>query len=157
MKRPAMKRPAACKAQTKAKAKASPKSTFPCWQATHQRNFQKKGLAWPVEGHAEPRNKFTEKLTQRCLESLIFDEKMMPRGMFGRRFLMLGQSLGRGCGRSEIMPCLIPKGQLWERTRQGPVYGMEQLEAQGMDAAMAPAAREFPNHVLVDIAGNRAV
>ena len=53
------------------------------------------------------------------------------------------------------MPCLIPNGHLWERCRQGPVWGMEMLETQGMDLTMAPAARKFRNPLLVNMAGDR--
>ena len=77
----------------------------------------------------------------------------MNREQFARRFLMLGQTLERQTQRSDEMQCLVPKAVLWERSRQGPVFGIEQLFIQGMDQSLVPAAKEFSNNALTDMAG----
>ena len=122
---------------------------------THAAAFRAAGLKWPPPHGPRPRNSFTDKLCRRSTEVLIFDEATCPRSSFSRRFVQLGQSLGRQSCRNERMPCLIPNGHLWERCRQGPVWGMEMLETQGMDMSMAPAARKFRNALLVNMAGDR--
>jgi site-specific DNA-cytosine methylase len=123
--------------------------------SAHAAAFGAASLKWPPPHGTQPSNSFTDKLCRRSNEILIFDEATCPRSSFSRRFVQLGQSLGRQSCRNERMPCLIPNGHLWERCRQGPVWGMEMLETQGMDLTMALAARNFRNSLLVDMAGDR--
>jgi site-specific DNA-cytosine methylase len=137
------------------KRKAAAKGSLKKFYSAHAAVFRAAGLTWPPLHGPQPSNSFTDKLCRRSNEILIFDEATCPSSSFSRRFVQLGQSLGRQSCRNERMPCLIPNGHLWERCRQAPVWGMEMLETQGMDLMMAPAARNFRNSLLVDMAGDR--
>ena len=125
----------------------------PKWHKLHKAAFARQNLHWPA-GQPRPYNEFVKLLPLRCRECLVYDEHLHPRWSFTRRFLQLGQSLGRQGATSSGTPCIIPNGCMWERTRQGPVLGVELLAAQGMAASMRPASREFSNGMLVDLAGD---
>ena len=84
---------------------------------------------------------------------LLFDEAAHSRTSFVRRVIMLGQSMNRMQGSNSASPCIIPKGCLWERSRQSPIWGWEQLRFQGLEETLCPARARFTNHALVDLAG----
>lgn len=123
------------------------------WHAEHQKTFRSAGLAWPPVSGPSPSNAFTDRLPERSRESLVLDEAVVPRSSFDRRFLRLGQSITRLGGRNDALPCLIPKALVWERKRRGPMFGIEQLVAQGMDLEMSLGCRAFGDNFLVDLAG----
>lgn len=54
----------------------------------------------------------------------MLDEFLCPWASFCRRVVQLGQSVGRTNGKSEGMPCIVPRALLWERSRQSPVWGL---------------------------------
>ena len=120
-------------AKKKVRAKAAAKGSFRKrrgrflqeFYGAHAAAFRAAGLKWPPPHGPRPRSSFTDKLCRRSTEVWIFDEATCPRSSFSRRFVQLGQSLGRQSCRNERMPCLIPNGHLWERCRQGLVWRME--------------------------------
>ena len=138
----------------KKKSKISKRrSLIPMWLAQHHKAFRNAGLAWPPTIHPDPCNEFTERLCPRSAQALMYDEARNPRKSFGRRFIQLGQSIARLNGKNEQLQTIIPKGFLWGRGRQNPVWGMELLQMQGLCTCMAPAVRSFADSLLVDLAG----
>ncbi len=127
---------------------------LPKWEAEHAAAFKKAGLEWPPVISPSPSNAFTATLPQRSMECLLLDEWRFPRTSFKQRIVSLGQSMRRNWGRDNCCPCVVPRGLFWERSRQSPVWGWELLMLQGLEAAMCPAAHDFSNAALVDLAGS---
>ena len=127
---------------------------LPKWEAEHAAAFKKAGLEWPPVISPSPSNAFTATLPQRSMECLLLDEWRFPRTSFKQRIVTLGQSMRRNWGYDNCCPCVVPRGLFWERSRQSPVWGWELLMLQGLEAAMCPAAHDFSNAALVDLAGS---
>jgi site-specific DNA-cytosine methylase len=136
------------------KTKAATPKSMPKWQTLHALMFSKLGMRWPPSQGPKPANCFTESLGTRSAECLLLDEAKCPRTKFVRRLVVLGQSANRSYGSSGASPCLVPNGLLWERARQSPVWGWEQLCIQGLEDTMCTARRMFSNSLLTDMAGH---
>ena len=130
------------------------KSALPKWEVEHQRVFAEMNCPWPRVAEPSPSNEFTRGLSERAKQCLVLDELKHARHKFSTRIVMLGQSIQRNYGSNDKCPCIVPNGDLWERGRQAPVWGWEQLAFQGLELPMVPAVRNFPNSLLVDMAGD---
>ena len=116
--------------------------------------FQEMQQPWPPPERATVcSTPFDFCLTDRMRDILVADMHRHPAGTFDFRVASLGQSICRQPKFSGKFPCITPRMDLWCRKRGRPVFGIELLAVQGLDATMIVTTEGFSNTLLKDMAG----
>ena len=90
----------------------------------------------------------------RCKDIIQYEEVIGERSGSPKRFMNLGQSLGRHSPYLHYLPTIIPNGTLYDANHQRLTFGPELLHVQGMSPSMMPAVKNFRHKLCCDLAGS---
>jgi len=129
------------------------------WHVRHQRAWAKKGVLWetrpPAERVLHARDIFpgVNLLFPREIDMLNFNGVEVPDNTL--RVINLQPAIDRVRVLSQNFECITPKSRVWISSRSRFLLGMEALAVQGIHyGPQDSVAREWPDKVLMDLAGN---